>query len=128
MSPKLSSLSAVLALVASSCASSPQYGEPLALFKCNTLDGNWVLMEPPEDADAYRLLASERSPHQSYSIADQEWGRYSDETWLMSDQGQIILCLTEGPPAEAWGSNWWKFEIAEDQHRLVDLGATITVG
>lgn len=121
-------LSAVLALMASSCASAPQYGNTLSLRKCGSDQSEWTLAPAPLNADEYRSLASHHSVRNSDSISDREWGHYDDETWLASASGEIILCLTDGPPTEAWSSTWWRFKSTVEQIEMVDKGATITVG
>lgn len=128
MSSRLTTLSAVLAFMTASCANTPQYGDPLSTTKCSTDQGNWVLIPSPENADEFRMLASQQSIRQSYSITEREWGRYDDETWLESENGEIVLCLTDGPPTEAWASTWWRFSSDNNELTMVDRGATITVG
>lgn len=132
MSPDLR-VAAVLSLMASAsaCASTYQIGDKADLHNCGVDSSGWIYSEAPNNADEYRRLAAEEPHFNSEKISAGEWGHYGEETWLTNSSGEVILCLTDGPPWEAWGSSFWKFAAPIEnsgQLQIADQGATITVG
>jgi len=130
MSPDLR-VAAVLSMMASACASSPQIGSEPPRFVCGMDSSGWILSEAPKNADHYRRLAAENRHVATKKISASEWGHYDEETWLTKPSGEVILCLADGPPWEAWATDFWIFDAADEgtsQLKIVDQGATITVG
>lgn len=124
-------VAAALSLMASACASGPQIGDEAPRFSCGTDSTGWVLIEPPRNADDYRRLAAEFPNLKTEKISASEWGHHDQETWLIKSSGEVILCLADGPPWEAWTTSFWKF-AAPDEHsgqlEIADQAATIIVG
>jgi len=89
-------------------------------------EGIWTLIAPPDNAVAYRKAAASEFPHITSNIERGEWGHMGTETWLENEDGGRILCLTDGPPTDAWASHFWIFEGATTD--IADSGSWITVG
>ena len=130
MSPDLRVV-AVLSLMASACASGPQIGDEPPRFSCGTEPSGWILSEAPKNADDYRRLASE-SPHvKANKVSANEWGQYDQETWLIRSSGEVILCLADGHPWDAWATRFWKFTAPNAESgelEVADSGETIKIG
>ena len=117
------------------CASGPEIGSQYSPHFCTHDDdselsrADWILSEAPPNADSYRASAVEsRLEERGASQIDDEIlsGTYQDETWLALETGERILCLTDGPPHEAWGAQFWIFSNSGPE--VVDSGVWITVG
>jgi hypothetical protein len=130
MSKTSMAVSGVLALMATACASGPQIGDEFWTGSCSIDESGWRLIEAPKNADQYRQLAENDPPFGSQKTDPEIWGRYSDETWIQNDDGETVLCLTDGPAWKAWGSTFWRFGSFDQKGVLIvtDKGATITVG
>ena len=122
---------AALSMMASACASAYQIGDEAPYRTCGTDSSGWIISDAPANADNYRQLATE-SPHfESQHISESEWGHYDQETWLIKSSGEVILCLADGPPWEAWSSSFWRFTPPDEnsgQLKIAEQAATITVG
>lgn len=122
---------ATLTLMASACASGPQYGDVAPRYTCGTDAQNWIISQPPENADAYRILALEEIVFESANVSAEEWGRHDEETWLVNATGEVVLCLADGPPWEAWSTRFWRFEAPDAVTGALivsESAATIVVG
>jgi hypothetical protein len=76
-------------------------------------------------------LATENPAFKTDKVSAAEWGRHDEETWLTKPTGEVILCLADGPPWEAWGTTFWRFtapELDSGEIRVADQGATIIIG
>ena len=70
-------------------------------------------------------------PFKTDKISKDEWGHHDRETWITKSSGEVILCLADGVPWEAWSTNFWKFAAPDEetgQLIVADQGATIIVG
>lgn len=124
-------VAAILSLMASACASGPQIGDQAPADICGSDGSDWILSAVPDNADTYRQLAVEAPLYESDKISKDEWGRYDQETWLTKSSGEVILCLADGPPWEAWATTFWVFsapDAATGELAVADQGATILVG
>ena len=102
-------VAAIFSLMASACTTGLQYGDEAPSYTCGTNTEGWIISEAPADADIYRRLAAENPNFRTSKISIEEWGHHDQETWLTKPSGEVILCLAEGPPWEAWGTSFWKF-------------------
>lgn len=121
---------ALLSLMASACTSHGQIGSEPPRYACGTDSSGWIISEAPKNADEYRRLAVENPQFPTDKISADEWGQYDQETWLIQSSGEVVLCLADGPPWEAWSTSFWRF-TSEDEHgtvKIADHGGTITVG
>ncbi|GAB5456965.1 MAG: hypothetical protein Hens2KO_31940 [Henriciella sp.] len=107
------------------------YGDIAPKEICGSGESEWIVSTPPPNADAYRALALKNPVHKSSKLTTDEWGHYEDETWLTNSSSEVILCLADGPPWEAWSTRFWKFNAGEQSAAAIDIvdrGATIIVG
>ncbi|MEM1263074.1 MAG: hypothetical protein AAGH76_11815 [Pseudomonadota bacterium] len=98
---------------------------PSADFRadCGPKDGaDWlVLPDAPVNANELRSLANQNP---NFKIpAD----RYSDEFWFVSPDGALVLCRSDGVPAQSCTGEWWLFTRPEDGALLLDQSAWICV-
>lgn len=122
---------AVLSMIASACASACQIGVEARYRKCGTDSSGWRISDAPANADNYRQLATENPHYKSQHISEREWGYYDQETWLIKSSGEVILCLADGPPWEAWSTRFWRFTPPDEdsgQLKIAEQAETITVG
>ena len=124
-------VAAAFSLMASACVSGPEIGDEAPRFTCGSDGSGWILSEAPDNADEYRRLAAENPPVRTNKISEDEWGHHDRETWMAKPSGEVILCLADGVPWEAWATSFWHFEAPDkesDRLSVADQGATIIVG
>ncbi|MEM6412604.1 MAG: hypothetical protein AAF683_13835 [Pseudomonadota bacterium] len=124
-------VAAVFSLMASACASGPQIGDEAPRNTCGASSSGWIISEAPDNADDYRQIATESSPYETEKISADEWGHHDEETWLIKSSGEVILCIADGPPWEAWTVRFWEFAAPEEdsvQLKVVRELYTIIVG
>lgn len=124
-------VAAVLSLMASACASSPQIGDEVPQFACGSDASGWILSGPPENADVYRRLAAASPNFRTDKISEGEWGQHDRETWITKPSGEVILCLADGAPWEAWSTSFWRFTApvySSGQPEVAGQAATIIIG
>lgn len=124
-------VAAAFSLMASACASGPQIGDEAPRFTCGSDGSGWMLSEAPDNADEYRRLAAENPPFRTNKISEDEWGHHDRETWMAKPSGEVILCLADGVPWEAWATSFWHFGAPDKESgrlTVTDQGATIIVG
>jgi hypothetical protein len=115
----------------SACASAYQTGDEAPHDICGTDTSGWIFSEAPANAQEYRQLAAITPVFKSENVSAKEWGRHAEETWLIKSSGGVILCLADGPPWEAWATQFWKFappDTETGELSVEDKGATLTVG
>ncbi|MEP2462811.1 MAG: hypothetical protein ABJI42_02035 [Henriciella sp.] len=124
-------VAAALSLMASACASGPQFDDEAPRFACGSDASGWILSDAPDNADEYRRLAAENPPFGTDKISGDEWGHHDRETWMAKPSGEVILCLADGVPWEAWSTSFWHFGARDNETgrlTVADQGATIIVG
>lgn len=124
-------VAAALSLMASACISTPQIGDEPPRYSCGTDPSGWLISEAPPNADDYRRLAAENPNFKTERVPVDDWGFHEEETWLINSSGQVILCLADGPPWEAWTTSFWEFtapDVDSGQLEIASQAATIVVG